>query len=261
MKKVFPNRDMQYEIMNQGIIEGTDLEVENGKYVFTEEEKKSLRKELDCVIEASVKNALSKHNVAADDLLKQQMKNMSESSIDTFMITIECGCNFMMWMKHAPSRQDHRDKLADMLKSFKQTISYLKQVYTGNIYIPLRREISHPLLPGISPDFMVSQLIAKAAVIAAYKAEQHLESIATIIENYQRPKAVKGSPGSYTTDFAISVAHAFYSSFWVKPTMYFNGPFVKIFNKLLDILGLDYKDNSRAISIAVKSVEKEFNLQ
>lgn len=245
---------MQCKIIKQGTIEGTDIESENVTYVFTEEEKEYLRKELEPVIEASIENALTEHDFSRDDLSKQKIKNIMETCIDPFMITAESACNWMMWMKNAPSRQDHREKLADMLKSFKRTIHYLRQIYNMKVYIPLQREITDPLLPTLNP----ACFAAKGAVIKARKTEQHLESIVKIIEKYQRPKAAKGSPGNYTTDFAISIASAYYFYFRVKPTGYFNGPFVKLFQKLLDISGFDYRDNSRAIRAAVKHVEKEF---
>ena len=258
MKKISPDHDMKKMIMGYEALSGTDLEIEKARYVFTEDEKRALKRELDPVIKAAIKNAIAKYEIDnAHDLLQQKLKDDLQLPVDLFLNKLEEACNWMMWMKHAPSRQDHRDKLADMLKSFKKTVRYLKQIYEMDVYIPLKREITRPLFPSTNP---VANILAKESVVAARKAEQHLEAIIKIIEKYQRPKIAKGSPGTYTTELAISAAHAYYIFFRVKPTTYFDGPFVKIFRRLIDILGLDYKDNSRAISAAIKSVEKEFNL-
>lgn len=260
--KVNPDRNMTEVVVKKGVLEGTDLYFENVMHVFTEDEKEEIKKELEPVIEASIKKALQEYNTTeAADLLKDKKKmlKLAEPSMENFLMKIEYACNFMVWMKYAPSRQEYREKLIDILKSLKETNRYLKQIYNRQVYIPLRREIPEPSFPMFG--FLLDQFIAKGSVIRARKAEQHLESLIKIIEEYQQPKEGKGSPGSYTTQLATSVAHSYYSSFWVKPTTYFDGPFVKVFEKLLDILGLDYRDNTRAIRAAVKSVEKKYNLQ
>lgn len=247
---------MKEVISGTKTIDGTDLEFENVRYVFTDQEKALLRNEMKPITEAIIKKHLGD---ITNDLSYKRITKMLEPGIEHFLRVAEAGCNFMLSMKQTPSRQDFRNKLDDMLRSFKQTKHYLKQIYEVsavselNIYIPTRRQICNTLLADLNPEFVIDHIAAKESVRAAWIAEQHIEFLINMIETYQEKKHRRGSPGSYITDLAIFIARA-YSLFGVKPTTYSDGPFAKIFDILLQILEIDRKDSSRAIKTAVKSV-------
>ena len=237
---------MKEIIKHSETIKDTDIFIENTWLEFTEDEKKLL---IDLI-------PARKHPEGAV-LEFEDIKGQPKEVVKLFLKKAEMACNWMVWMKEAPNRQEHRDKLKEMLKSFKQTIRFLRQIFNGKVYIPITnlRELN----PDISNMFnFVSHISAKASVQESRPASQHLETLVKILEVYLEPKKRHGSPGSYTVDFAKSIAHAYREYFEIMPTGYFNGPFFKIIEQLIKIIGLDYKDPKRAVTLAVSSVKKEY---
>ncbi len=237
---------MKKIIKHAETIHGTDIFIENTRLEFTEDEKKLL-------IDLIPARKYPKGAVLKFEEIKGQPKKV----VEVFLRQAERACNWMVWMKEAPNRQEHRDKIKEMLKSFKQTIRFLRQIYNCQVYIPITgfRDLD---VDGFNMFDLLPQILAKASVKRSREAEVNLESIVEILEKYLEPKKRRGSPGSYTVDFAKSIAHAYRECFEIMPTGYFNGPFFKIIEQLIKIIGLDYKDPKRAVTLAVSSVKKEY---
>lgn len=232
------------EIISETIKE-TDILIENIWFKFTSDEKKLL---VDLMPESSIK--YPEGATLEFEIIKGHPKDI----IEMFFLEAEMACNWLISMKESSSRQDNREQLEEMLKTFKQSIWFFKQIYNSKIYIPIAfyRELK---VDGSSMYDIVPRIAAKASVIQARKSEQHLEILVKIIEEYLEPKKQPGSPGSYITDFAKNIAYTYQECFGLMATTYYDGSFFKIITQLLEIVGIDSKDPARAVRAAVKSLK------
>lgn len=234
---------MKEVIMNSRTIKDTDIWIENYRFEFTSDEKKLL---VDLMPERKYpKGAI---------LEFESIKGHPKDAIEMFFSKAEMTCTWLILMKESPSRQDNRNKLQEMLKTFKQSIQFLKRIYNSKLDVPVAfyRELK---IDGSSMYDIIPQIHALGSAIQARKSEQHLEILVKIIEEYLEPKKQPGSPGSYVTDFAKHIAYAYRRCFGIIPTTYYDGPFFKIITQLLEIVGIDSKDPSRAVRAAVKSLK------
>jgi hypothetical protein len=192
--------------------------------------------------------------------LKEEVSQYPEEAVTYFLLRLETHCEFVKWMKEAPTRQEHRETLEDMRKSFKKSLFYLKQIAgpDAKMSIPRLRDIDGIGSYVVQPQWIVGLIATQASVEDAWAARKCLERLLKIIDYWKEPKQKRGRPQDYTTKLAIATAQLYHHCFQEKPTTYYDGPFARIYRKLLDILELPSEDPSRAIKAGVKNYEYDF---
>lgn len=192
--------------------------------------------------------------------LKEEVSQYPEEAVTYFLHRLETHCEFVKWMKEAPTRQEHRETLEDMRKSFKKSLFYLKQIAgpDARIYIPLLRDIDGIGSYMFNPKWIVGLAAAQASAEDAWAAKKRLERLVKTIDHWKEPKQKRGRPQDYTTKLAIATAQLYYHCFQEKPKAYSGGSFAKIYCKLLGILELPSEDPSRAIKTGVQNCEYDF---
>ena len=232
---------MKKIISHSETIKETDIFIENMRFEFAPDERKLL---LGLIPESSIK--YPEGAILKFEIIKGHPKDI----IEMFFGKAEVACNWLKWMNQSLNRQDNRNKLEEISKTFKQSIRFLKQIYNNNVYLPIAayRDLKTNL-------DILPQILAKESIKQARQAEQHLEILVKILEKHLEPKKRPGSPGSYVTDFAKNIGRTYFRCFGVMPTTYDDGPFFKIITQLLLIVGIDSKDPARAVRAAVKSLK------
>ena len=229
-------------------------------YLFRDEEKKEFRKILKKVTAESLERSkkefeIYKKNVGGKfEFDPGSMQKTLDWKTELFIELSEGLCNRIKKIKEMPKKTDHPGQLEDILKTFRKTSKALNKICNSKVQINNRRDISDPLLSMDSIDVQLDLESKDITAEKAFTADENLKKIMSEIESTLKNKPGRGSPGSFTTEFAKALAVSFEHCFSMRPTAYYDGHFAKLYLTLLNIIGVEVKEPSRALKTALKKL-------
>jgi len=174
--------------------------------------------------------------------------------VDTFMRLLEEYCEKMHQLLSLNENKEIKDNALKLVKGFKRTLKNLKSLYKCEIPLSFKHTLDewNPSYnyPKCSKEYFgpIREIeISKVAKKAIPQIERIIDELEYI---YEPGKIPKGRPSADPYNFVSTIASLF-GKYLGKPTKYYNGPFYKVVQIALEVIGLPYEDPSRSINSAL----------